>query len=241
MSIRDQLRAAGPRPESGLADSKKNYAERLSRHLATMFANALRSDFPAITPSADGRLHEKPARTAKGLKKLDVNYSTTELGLALGISIKTINFVDGKSGRYTKNYTRVDNELRAEAKDYHQRQPYAVLVAVLYLPSDACHDGNPKTKTPSSFGQAVRHLRFRSNRRNPTNEEELFERVFVGIYEPSGRDEGDVWYFDVTVAPPMNGRPVARDRWDFDAVIRSIRNEYDRRNNPPFEWATDHE
>lgn len=80
---------------------------------------------------------ESRARTGKGLKKLDVNYSTIELGLGLGLSIKTINFRDAKTKRYTKNYTRVDNELRAEAADYHERQPYSVLCAVIFLPFDA--------------------------------------------------------------------------------------------------------
>src|SRR5262245_27500507 len=82
-----------------------------------------------------GRAQNRGARTAKGFKKLDVNYSTPELGLALGVSIKTINYRDPETKRYTKNYSRVDNELRAEAMDYHQRQPFAVLVGLLFLPS----------------------------------------------------------------------------------------------------------
>ena len=50
---------------------------------------------------------------AGGLKKLDVNHSTPEIGLGLGVSIKTINFLDIKTRRYTKNIKRVDGELRA--------------------------------------------------------------------------------------------------------------------------------
>lgn len=239
MSIRAELELTGPRPVAGTRAEKKNYAERLSRRLAVRFANSLRGWFDGISPDEDGGRQEKPARTAKGVKKLDVNYSTAELGLGLGVSIKTINFPDDRTGRYTKNFTRVDNELRAEAKDYHQRQPYAVLVGVLYLPSDACRDGSPPNGAPSSFGEAVRHLRHRSNRVNPTNEEELFERFFIGIYEPDGPTEGADWYFDVMAKPPRHGRPVQRDRLPFEKVIGLIRGEYDRRNNPPFEWAED--
>ena len=91
--IRNELKNAGPRPAAE-ADrtGKKNYAERLPRQLAQKVADELREDFPGVTPNADGRGHESPARTAKGFKKLDVNYSTLELGLGLGVSIKTINF-----------------------------------------------------------------------------------------------------------------------------------------------------
>jgi hypothetical protein len=76
------------------------------------------------------------------MKKLDVNYSTPQLGLALGVSLESINCRDASTERYTKNYSRNDNELRAEATDYHQRQPYAVLAGVLFLPFDSCDDGN---------------------------------------------------------------------------------------------------
>ena len=92
-SIRDALDAAEPRPPEGApATEKKNYAERFSRALAICMASALRPSFPGITPSETGEKQEAAARTAKGFKKLDVNYSTSELGLALGVSIKTLNF-----------------------------------------------------------------------------------------------------------------------------------------------------
>src|SRR5690606_35793072 len=96
--------------EKASRSDKKNYAERLSRHLATAFANALRGEFPGIKPDPDGKGQESNARTAKGVKKLDVNYSTPELGLGLGVSIKTLNYKDASTNRYTKNITRIDNE-----------------------------------------------------------------------------------------------------------------------------------
>src|SRR5207237_4749262 len=115
--------------------------------LAVLAASRLRKTFPAITPLANGTRQESKARTGKGVKKLDVNYSTPELGLALGVSIKTLNFRDAGSKRYTKNATRIDNELRAEAMDYHKRQPYSVLVGVVFVPVDSCDDGNPNRST----------------------------------------------------------------------------------------------
>jgi hypothetical protein len=135
--------AAGSRPPASAKRSdKKNYAESLSRQLAQCFADALRPHFPGIVPDEEGRGQESRARTAKGFKRLDVNYSTPELGLGPGVSIKTLNYRDARSRRYTKNFTRVDNELRAEAVDYHVRQPWAVLEGVLFLPLDACDDGD---------------------------------------------------------------------------------------------------
>lgn len=237
-SIAPELAKASPRPAKGDGrSSKKNYAERLSRHLATKFASGLRRDFPGILPAADGSGQETRARTAKGVKKLDVNYSTTEIGLGLGLSIKTLNFRDPRTKRYTKNYTRIDNELRAEAKDYHQRQPYAVMVAVVFLPADACDDGT--ATTASSFGQAVRVLRPRSGRVDPRDEQEIFEGIWIGLYEPEGPRAGAVNFFDVRCAPPKIGPPPREYLLTFSALLHAIRGTYDQRNNPPFEWLED--
>src|SRR5262245_9489966 len=87
------LEKAEPRPAPGAGrDLKKNYAQRFSTWIAQELADALRSTFPEILPDAGGGKHESKAQSARGLKKLDVNYSTPELGLALGVSVKTINF-----------------------------------------------------------------------------------------------------------------------------------------------------
>lgn len=226
------MELAGERSSLTTATSKKNYAEVLSRALATRFANELRQSFPGILPDAQGRGQESRARTAKGVKKLDVNYSTAELGLGLGVSIKTINFRDAATGRYTKNYTRADGELRAEASDYHVRQPYAVMVAVVFLPLDACDDAK---KDPSSFGQAVKIFRFRGGRDEPTDDPNLFEAVFIGLYDTDPARFGDVTFFDVRKAPPKSGRP--EDMMSFEELVTEIRRTYDLRNSPVFEWA----
>ena len=218
-----------------LADQarKKNFAEGFSRALALQVAHALRPRFVGIFPDEHGLRQELRARSAKGFKKLDVNYSTPELGLGLGVSIKTINFRDAVTNRYTKNYTRADAELRAEASDYHDRQPYAVMIAVVFIPADACDDGSA---APSSFGGAVQTFRFRAGRRGPDEPSVLFERVFIGLYEvaePAKR--GEIGFFDVMDAPPRQGRP--RALLGFRQLISEIIETYDNRNNPPFVWA----
>jgi hypothetical protein len=232
-SIAAELRKAGNRDRIEEQHEKKNYAEALSRGLALRFANALRRNFPGILPAADGSGQESKARTAKGLKRLDVNYSTVQLGLGLGISIKTVNFRDARTHRYTKNYTRADGELRAEASDYHERQPYAVLVAVVFMPSDACDDAG--RNAPSSFGQAVQIFRFRAGRSRPTDASVLFERAFVGLYETTSSRFGEVAFFDVMDAPPKRGRPAKL--MTFRELIGAIVETYDRRNKPAFQWA----
>src|SRR5262249_39222508 len=114
---------------------KKNFAQRLSNALAQKFADALRPRFPGIYPDEEGRDHERRQRGAEGLKKLDVVYATPQAGLQLSISIKTINFKDEKTKRYTKNIKRADGELRAEASDCHKYNPYALLVGVVFFQS----------------------------------------------------------------------------------------------------------
>jgi hypothetical protein len=213
-------------------EQKKNYAEALSRQLAIRFANALRRQFPGILPDEKGAGQESKARTAKGVKKLDVNYSTVELGLGLGVSIKTINFRDASTKRYTKNYRRVDGELRAEASDYHVRQPYAVMIGVVFLPYDCCDDGR---RDPSSFGQAIQVFRFRADRCEPDDDPNLFERVFIGLYETDADRFGDVAFFDVIEAPRKHGRPTRT--LTFAELVEEIRRTYDERNSPVFEWA----
>lgn len=234
-SIKDALTVAGDRSAATTATAKKNYAERFSRVLATKVAEQLRRSFPTILPDAAGGGQESRARSSKGYKKLDVNYSTPDLGLGLGVSIKTINFRDAKTKRYTKNYTRADAELRAEAADYHERQPYAVMVALIFLPADACDDGGGKNRSASSFGQSVQIFRFRAGRVKPTDPALLFERVFIGLYEPEGVRCGEVGFFDVMEAPPKNGRP--SKLLSLAEVIDEITRTYDQRNHPVFVWA----
>jgi|SRR5579871_1408810 len=247
-TIREALDKAEPRPvETDDPTQKKNYAERLSRHLATCLANALRKYFKMILPTEDGGGQESKSRSRRSLKKLDINYSTVEMGLGLGVSIKTINFRDYSKkkqtfGRFTKNYSRNDNELRAEATDYHLRQPYAVLVAVVFLPVESCDDGGrgKDANNPSSFAEAVNYFRLRANRTSPMDDVELFERVFIGIYHHDGKERGNATFYDVMEhKPPRHRRPRLDEGIDFPTIIERIRAAYDDRNNPAPVYADD--
>jgi hypothetical protein len=242
-SFSGALDYAEPRPAPTATSGKGPYATRLSNAIAVLVANRLRPDFPGVLPNPDGSGAESRARTSRGFKKLDVNYSTPELGLALGVSIKTVNYRDSGTRRYTKNYSRNDNELRAEATDYHKRQPFSVLAAVLFLPIDACDDAGEGTGVDagqgiSSFGAVVRYFRDRrAPRAEPDDDPDLFEAFFIGLYEHDGESRGDVLFFDVTSPPPRNRRPGKDEGLTLDQVIARIRTIYDARNNPPFEWS----
>jgi hypothetical protein len=244
-TVRQARELAAPRPAIEDAPSvKKNYAQRFSEALAICVANRLRKHFQGILPTSEGKGQESRARTAKGFKKLDVNYSTPKLGLALGVSIKSVTHPDwsatkNRAGRFTKNYTRIDAELRAEATDYHQRQPYAILVGVLFLPASSCDDANKPGKKAergkSSFGRAVQIFRPRAGRMTPRNDVDLFERFFVAVYDEVS---AETCFFDVKdKPPPRQRRPRPEECLGFDDFINEIIKTYDERNNPPFEWA----
>jgi len=123
---------------------------------------------------------------------------------------------------------RNEEELRIEVSGYHKRQPYAVMVGVLFLPS--CDDG--KKNNPSSFGSWVRHLRPYTGREEPDGEWDSFEKIYIALYETNGTD---MRFFDVEGDPPKNGRPGSLLSYaDFlDAVYHT----YLRRNSAEFKWA----
>lgn len=237
-SFADVLKHAAPKPpDAASREEKKNYAERFSRHAATWIANKLRPHFPSIVPDEAGSRQEAPARTAKGFKKLDIGYSTPELGLALGVSIKSLGFPDPRTKRFTKNYSRNDNELRAEATDYHLRQPYSVLVGVLFLPLRSCEDcvaARGKEERVSSFGAAVKFFRTRTGRKTPQDSIELFERFYLGLFDEGS---GLVRFFDVNTPPPRDRRPADIETMSEEQLIQEIIGAYNERNDPPFQWA----
>src|SRR5712692_322852 len=197
--IREVLKLSRPRPQVSDVQSIKNkYAVRFAEHMAKRIAADLANKLRGIQATT-----KRSAGSIRGRKQLDVNFSTPEHGLALGISLKSVHIRDvGGSRRYTHNMKRNEEELRIEASGYHKRQPYAVMIGVLFLPFDSCDDG--KKNNPSSFGSWVRHLRPYSGRAEPDDEIDRFEKLYVALYEPDGTD---VRFFDIESDPPKSGRP----------------------------------
>jgi hypothetical protein len=225
--IAEVLKASGRRPHRSDAVGIKNqYAVRFADHMATRIAADLSDRLGDIEATT-----KRNAGSVRGKKQLDINFSTPQLGLALGISLKSVHLRDVKGAeRYTHNMKRNEEELRIEASGYHKRQPYAVMVGVLFLPFDSTDDG--KKDNPSSFGSWVRHLRPYAGRDEPEDEIDRFEKIYIALYEPDGTDLG---FFDVQKDPPKNGRP--SQLLDYGEFLDAVYREYLWRNEADFKWA----
>lgn len=238
--IKRVLRAAGARPLSSAKPADKNkYAVKFADEMGLMIAEALAPRLPGTTSSS-----KRAARAERGSKQLDVNFSSASQGLALGVSLKSVHIREATSGkRYTHNMKRNEEELRIEASGYHKRQPFAVMIGVLFLPLDSCTDG--KGDNSSSFGSWVRHLRPYCGRRDPHDDPDRFEKIFIGLYDPIGLT---LRFFDVDSDPPKNARPSdsgallapdgrARRTMAFAEFLSSCHHQYLQRNALEFKWS----
>jgi hypothetical protein len=254
----DALTKAGlPKPatltESGDDNraNKKNWAQRFSNALAMTIAEQLRPKYPnaRVTPRPDGSGQEYSVGGKVDRKRTDVGVWDDAAGLVAGVSIKTYTFRDThkatktkpvRIGRYVRNVKRNDMELRDEADTLHRRQPYAVLTALFFMNEDACWDG---ITGQSSFAHAVFTLRKRAGRAGPEARFDLFEQVFIGLFDQAGH----VRFFDVRQSPRRNQPPKESDtisladvldRLDDAVVLRNTgvsRNERYAEDDPS--WA----
>jgi hypothetical protein len=237
------LKMAEPRPQMHDKQGDKiKYAVRFADAMAAEMAADLRPRFRDISATT-----KREAGAAGGKKQLDVNFSTPSSGLALGMSLKSVHLRDVGSGhKYGHNKKRNTEELLVEVTGYHRRQPYAVLVGVLFLPFDSCTDG--RKGNPSSFGSWVRHLRPHVGRVEPEDDIGLFEKIYVALYEPDG---SDLRFFDVETDPPKNSKPRGAgplfdedpEDWrplramSYDEFLGTVYGEYLKRNPVTFKWA----
>lgn len=237
--LAEVLRASLPRP--GVADLqavKNQYAVRFADEIAKRFATDLAPKLRGIEATT-----KRTAGSVHGHTQLDVNFSTPQYGLALGISLKSVHLRDVGSGRrYTHNMKRNAEELRIEASGYHKRQPYAVMIGVLFLPSDSCDDAKSDA---SSFGSWVRHLRPYCGRITPHDEIDRFEKLYIALYEPDG---SDLRFFDLESDPPKSGRPPTegdlagddgrpRRLLTYGEFLEAVYHRHLQRNDAEFRWA----
>lgn len=177
------LRALPPKPpDTAGRPEKKAYSERMSNVLAAAFAEELRQrGLTGTLPSPPGLVGttgaERRISGGIGAKKVDVSWATDESGLVLGLSIKTINFVDRTTGNYQKNLINRRGDLLIEATTLHRRFPYAVLVGWLFLDAGAATDSTPRRK--STFENAHPRLRLFTGREEPYGRDEQYERLLI--------------------------------------------------------------
>jgi hypothetical protein len=251
--LRALLDALEPKPDvSDDREDKHAYAMGLSRALAVFTARALRPEFPNVLPTEDDVGHESLTGSAEGTKRLDVKVWDETLGLLLLVSLKTYSFRDWssktkKAGRYTKNIQRNGKELKDEADVIHRRQPYAVIVAIMFVPDSVCLDSNPDSPSevqgPSSFASIVRRLRVRTGRAIDPDEKrfdryDLTERLYIGLYRYDVPERGALRFFDVMRDPPRNGLPAQSATLSLDQLVAETRKLVADRNSTGIEWAT---
>jgi len=118
-----------------------------------------------------------------GAKKVDVTWATEVSGLLLAISIKTINFSDGKTGNYQKNLTNRRGDMLIEAVTLHRRFPYAVLSGFMFLDKGAEHDHTSRRR--STFTNAHNRMKLFTGRSDPAGRDEQFERLYIFLLDAS--------------------------------------------------------
>jgi hypothetical protein len=251
--LRDVLDSVEPKPDvSAEREDKHAYAMALSRKLALLMAGVLRPAFPNVLPTEDNVGPESLTGSAEGKKRLDVKVWDEMLGLVLLASLKTYSFQDWNkkkqvAGRYSKNIQRNGKELKDEADVIHRRQPYSVIVAIMFIPDGACRDGNPDSTSdvqgPSSFASIVRRLRVRTGRALSPDEKrfdrfDLTEKLYVGLYRYEEPDRGALRFFDVMDDPPRNGVPPESTTLSLDELVAEVKQTVEERNSVGIEWAT---
>jgi hypothetical protein len=199
------------------------FAIQFAKHMGQFIADALRPDFPVIKSG------ENPSRSVFGSKRVDINYNTPEMGLGLAMSFKSVHQGEEEGGNadFIHNMKRNDEELRVEATAHHLRQPYAVMVAVVFLPFESCTD----LESTSSFASWVEYLWPLKGRTEPEDPPDGFELVFIALYARDGSELG-FYHVGGRIPCPRHGRPSAL--LTLTEFLQIVKRTYDVRNGKDF-------
>lgn len=179
-------------PEDASQPEKKSYSEKLSAALALAFGAYLRErGLKEARPAAPGVLKDSGAERRMsggiGAKKVDVTWATSESGLLLAISIKTINARDKRTKNFQKNLINRRGDMLMEAVTLHRRFPYAVLCGFMFLDRAAASDGTERRQ--STFENAHVRLRLFTGRDDPSGRDEQFERLFLVLFDADNTEK----------------------------------------------------
>ena len=176
-------------PDTASQASKKAYSEKISAAVALALAEDLRArGLKECHPVGPGDLGDETGAERRmsgglGAKKVDITWATERSGLLLGISVKTINFRDGKTGNFQKNLINRRGDMLMEAVTLHRRFPYAVLCGLFFLDKDAAKNNTARRR--STFLNAHTRLQLFTNRDDPAGREEQFERFYLLLLDAS--------------------------------------------------------
>jgi len=181
------LKDLPPKPgESAKASEKKAYSEQLSKSVAYAFGAELRrrglvGALPA--PPGDAGISGAERRMSGGIgaKKVDVTWATEESGLLLAISIKSINFADGRTNNYQKNLTNRRGDMLFESVTLHRRFPFAVLAGVFFFDRGAAKDDSKNRQ--STFLNAHARFQMFTGREDPAGRDEQLERMYICLVD----------------------------------------------------------
>ena len=174
--------------DSAKQSEKKRYSELVSQAVAQAIADELRQrGLKGSRPAPPGELDKSGAerRMAGGIgaKKVDVTWATEESGLLLGVSIKSINFKDKRTGNFQKNLTNRRGDMLMEAVTLHRRFPYAVLGGLFFLDKEAAEDGTERRR--STFLNAHNRMRLFTGRSDPSGRDEQYEGMYLLLLDAS--------------------------------------------------------
>lgn len=187
--LRTALKTLPPKPSDSASQSdKKRYSEQVSEKIAQAVADELRQrGLKGTRPAPPGEMDKSGAerRMAGGIgaKKVDVTWATEESGLLLGISIKTINFQDRKTGNFQKNLTNRRGDMLMEAVTLHRRFPYAVLGGLFLFDKAAANDGTDRRR--STFLNAHSRMQLFTGRDDPADRDEQYEKMYLLLLDVS--------------------------------------------------------
>jgi len=175
-------------PDDANQAAKKRYSERVSEAVALVFAQelrerGLRGARPLAHATEEGSGAERRMAGGIGAKKVDVTWATEESGLLLGISVKSINFRDPRTGNFQKNLTNRRGDMLMEAVTLHRRFPYAVLAGFFFLDAGAATDDSPRRR--STFLNAHARMKLFTGRDDPAGRDEQYERMYVLLLDTS--------------------------------------------------------
>lgn len=177
------LKTLPPKPPDKAPRAKKQfYSQKVSEVMAQCLAEELRArGMDTARPAPPGVLGasgaERRIMGGIGPKKVDVSWATEEAGLILAISVKTINFRDGKSGNFQKNLTNRRGDMLFESITLHRRYPYSVLAGFLILDQGAAEDDTGRRRT--TFENAHARFELFTGRDDPAGRDEQYEQLFI--------------------------------------------------------------
>jgi len=209
--LRSALDAVSLPPAAPTTGQKRQYSDDLSRVFSKTLEESMQTHFPHTFSGGGTGI---PAASAQGIKSIDVAFNIEGLFLGLGISVKTVGLPEEGRG-YVHNLKRVSEEWSLETINYHRYMPYAIVVGAFFIPFDSCRDRPQR----SSLVTAVEHFRPSAGRRTYREDNDLMERIYIGLYQPKPRAlYGTVRFIDVAEDVPTSGLPARTTMKTFEQV-----------------------